>query len=91
MTFTEQEVEKIVVEVIRRLGLLGAAEAERGQAHSNPNGQLDLPDRVVTLRHIEGRLVGVKRVVVQPRAVITPAVQDELRQQKIELVREERR
>jgi hypothetical protein len=89
MTFTEQQVEQIVVEVIRRLGMLGVAGDEHRLTPANPNGQLILSDRVVTMRLIEGRLAGVERVVVQPRAVITPAVQDELKQRRVELVREE--
>jgi hypothetical protein len=91
MTFTEQEVEQIVVEVIRRLGLIGIANGERSSGPANLNGQLTLSDRVVTLRLVEGRLAGVKRLVVQPQAIITPAVHDELRQKRIELVRAEQR
>jgi hypothetical protein len=83
MTFTEQQVERIVVEVIRRLELIRVEGDER---NSSPVGELRITDRVVTMRSIEGRLNGVTRIVVQRRAVVTPAVKDELKQRKIELV-----
>jgi hypothetical protein len=83
MTFTEQQVEWIVEEVIRRLGLLGNGVNKQ----SAPTGDLELKDRVVTMRSLDGQLSGVKRVVVSPRAVVTPAVLDELKQRDIALVR----
>jgi len=84
MTFTEQQVEWIVIEVLRRLEV-----ADLGQrSKSTPKGELRLTERVVTLRSIEGKLTGVTRVVVSPRAVITPAARDELKRHTIELIRE---
>lgn len=91
MTYSEQEIERIVVEVIRRLGLL-----DQEQRHSKTKANevdpehhaLSIGDRVVTLRSIEGRLAGVSRVVVPARAVVTPAVRDELKQRQIKLIRE---
>jgi hypothetical protein len=80
MTFTEQDVERIVVEVIRRLGLLGSPKLIAAS-------ELTLAERVVTMRSIEGKLDGVARLVVAPRAVVTPAVRDELNERQIELVR----
>jgi hypothetical protein len=85
MTFNEEQVEWIVAEVIRRLGLLGGS-AEANEAPQS-NVELCLSERVVTLRTIEGRLAGAKRLVVVPRTVVTPAVKDELKARKIELVR----
>jgi hypothetical protein len=88
MTFTPEQVETIVLEVLRRLGLLegnaGVAVGERGST----TAELSLSEKVVTLRSIEGRLAGVQRLVVARRAVVTPAVKDELKQRKIELVRQ---
>ena len=81
MTFTEQDVEQIVIEVIRRLGGLP------GDAHSK---ELKLAERIVTLRSIEGKLIDMKRVIVAANAVVTPAVKDELNAREIELVREGR-
>jgi hypothetical protein len=84
MTFTEQEVEWIVVEVIRRLRLGGASAQANGAPESNV--ELCLSERVVTLRTIEGRLADAKRLVVAPRTIVTPAVKDELKARNVELV-----
>jgi len=83
MTFNEEQVEWIVVEVMRRLELMPATADQRSSSSAT---DLRIADRVVTMRSIEGRLNGVARVVVKRRAVITPAVRDELKQRKIELI-----
>jgi hypothetical protein len=82
MTFTEQQVEWIVMEVLRRLEV--AVDGKEMMKARN-GSELKLSDRVVTLRSIEGRLSSVSRVVVLPGAVVTPAVRDELKVRKIEL------
>jgi hypothetical protein len=76
MTLTKEQIDWIVAEVIRRLELV----------HTTTNSDLRIAERVVTLRTIEKQLSGVKRVVVPQRSVVTPAVKDELRARKIELV-----
>ena len=86
MTLSEEQIEWIVIEVLRRLGVPGVAGDEGSS--SPASGELVVEAPVVTLRSVEGRLAGVKRLVVGPRAVITPAVKDELKQRQIELVRE---
>lgn len=93
MTFTERDIEWIVVEVIRRLGLLGATATqvcEQPAAAPSQPAELALNEKLVTLRTLEGKLAGVERLVVSPRAVVTPAVRDELKQRRIELVRQAR-
>jgi hypothetical protein len=85
MTFTEQQIEWIVVEVLRRLGVAGGENTSGPAAMA---GELRLTESVVTMRSIEGRLTGVARVVVPRRAVVTPAAKDELRQRSIELIHE---
>jgi len=82
MTFTEEQVEWIVLEVLRRLGVV-----QPSQQASGSSAELRVDESLVTMRLLEGRLNGVSRMVVHPGAVITPAVKDELRQRKIELVR----
>ena len=85
MTFTEADVERIVVEVIRRLRAMGSPAAP---AVPPPVGHdLGLTERVITMRTVDGRLAGVQRLLVPPNSVVTPAVKDELKQRKIELVR----
>jgi len=83
MTFTEQQIEWIVMEVLRRLGVTGNGN---GQPRTPSGSELRLSDTVITLRSIEGRLSGVTKVTVSLRAVVTPAVKDELKQRKVELI-----
>jgi hypothetical protein len=49
------------------------------------NGQLVLTGRVVTMTLLDGRLEGIRRVVVPARAVVTPAVHDELQRRRVAL------
>jgi hypothetical protein len=51
------------------------------------NGELVLSTRLVTMEEIDDRLGGIRRVVVGPQAVVTPAVRDALRQRNIALAR----
>jgi hypothetical protein len=81
MTFTKEQVERIVLEVIRRLGLLDQMPA------SSPV-DLRLGEQVITMQLIAGKLSGVRRLVVSGRAIVTPSVRDELNQRNIELVRQ---
>jgi hypothetical protein len=83
MMLTEEQVEWIVAEVLRRLGV---AESTNGRPAMTNSAELRLTDKVVTMRMVEKRLADIKRVVVQARAVVTPAVKDELKAKKIELV-----
>src|SRR5256885_16630854 len=83
MSFTEQQVEWIVTEVLRRLGADGDGKTSTTAAGGS---ELRLDDQVVTLQSIVGRLSSVTRLVVRPRAIVTPAGQDELKQRKEEPV-----
>jgi len=82
--FDPEFMERIVQEVIRRL-------VERGVvvrlAANIDEAELAVSDKVVTLATLGGRLVGVKRLVVGGRAIVTPAVKDELNDRSIELIR----
>ena len=64
-----------------RIGSLTSA------SHTARNG-LDrvIPDRVITLDSLDGRLEGVRQISVVPGAVITPAAKDELQRRSIEFV-----
>jgi hypothetical protein len=94
MTFSEEQVEWIVTEVMRRLRTLDGnnrvAGDERSSSPVDRRSELTLGDRVITLRSIENRLTDVHRLIITKQAVITPAVKDELKQRNIELVREAR-
>ncbi len=50
---------------------------------------LALDARVITTATIHGRLKGIRRVITEQRAVITPSVRDELRKRNIRLERQE--
>ncbi|MEQ8788588.1 MAG: hypothetical protein RIC55_19920 [Pirellulaceae bacterium] len=88
-TDREALIEQIVQEVLRRLQAMGVKlDAEAPQ--SNIAGQeLVFDGRLVTLDRLRGRLTGVRRLVVSKRAVVTPAVRDELKDRQIELVKAE--
>lgn len=58
----------------------------RGSPDPAQAGELALAARVVTLADVADRLGGVRRVVVAPQAVVTPAVRDELLRRNIDLV-----
>ena len=95
--------EWIVAEVLRRLEKLvrtpggpqpqpTAPETQAGSPRSESGGQrnesdLVIAERVVSLATIGERLAGKKRLLVQPKAVVTPAVRDELRKRGVRLER----
>ena len=81
--FDPEFIERIVQEVIRRLLKQGPA----GGATAGGETELAVSDKVVTLATLDGRLTGVKRLVVGGRSIVTPAVKDELKGRSIELIR----
>jgi hypothetical protein len=50
------------------------------------DGELVVSSRVVALAELKDRLAGVRKLVVPPHAIVTPAVRDELRRRNIALV-----
>jgi hypothetical protein len=124
MTGDQQQIERIVREVLRRLAEAGeppahaasppravsqpaavpasptparpsaspaapgnsAAAGSTPAKPARPHGQLTVNQRVITTALLAGRINGIKRVVVPPRAVITPAVRDLLRKKQIAIV-----
>lgn len=50
------------------------------------NGEFVVRSRVVALAELQDRLSGVRKLVVPPQAIVTPAVRDELRRRNIALV-----
>jgi len=65
----------------------GTAPARAGSGETA--GELVVLSPVVTMAELEGRLEGVRRLVVPPQAVITPSVRDELHRKNIALVYDE--
>jgi hypothetical protein len=79
--------EQVVREVLRRLQAAGVkVEAAADNPPPAAAKDLVLAERLVTLKTLEGRLSGVRRVMAPSRAVITPSARDELRDRNIELV-----
>jgi hypothetical protein len=78
----------------------GEAPAEPKAAGSSPapaarqeprppgttNHELVVTSRVVTLSEVEGRLAGIRRMMVRQGAVITPAVKEELSKRNIQVL-----
>ena len=82
MQLPPEEFERIVQEVIRRLLALTDSNAQAPATAS----RLVLEEPLITLAKLDGKLNGVSQVVVPAKAIVTPAVKDELRDKKIELV-----
>lgn len=92
------DMERIVREVLAELGIVPTAPAASttdrdsvkqlpAPASSPANGEVVVDSLVVTMDFVAGRLEAARRLVVPPRAVVTPAVRDELRRRNVTLVR----
>jgi hypothetical protein len=88
MIFTEEQVEWIVSEVVRRLMLQAANERVAVGERSSTTAELTIDSKLVTMRTIEGKLTGINQLRVPARAIVTPAAKDELKQRQITLVRQ---
>lgn len=98
MTLANQQIDKIVREVLLRLQselLADGAAPAAGPPQSPPAGEgaaaaeidLQVADHVVSTATLEGRLAGVRRAIVRPSAVVTPAARDLLRDAGVTLNR----
>ncbi len=94
MAVAVEEIEKLVREAVARAeNASGAACVDqvvgevlkRLQAKASSQRELSISSRVVTLAELEGKLEGIKQLVVPAKAVITPAARDMLRQRKIDI------
>ncbi len=91
----KHEFEWIVAEVLRRLkqraDAPAAAETPAAPRTNNvvASGDLVIDDHVVSLETVADRLRGKQRMLVGSRAVVTPAVRDELRKRGVRLERSE--
>lgn len=96
------QIDEIVREVVRRLSttelrtpVASAGSNNLPQGNVTPTdaastpAELFMPDSVVTLQSLEGRLIGIRTVRVGRRAVVTPAVFDLLRTRSISIVRDD--
>jgi len=78
MNYETLDIDRIVREIVSRL---------RAEMEMKPVAALTLDARVITMSELDGKLDGVQQLVVRHRTIITPLVRDELREKKIEIVR----
>ena len=80
------EIDRVVREVLKQLnGKLQGGEATE-QTVAKPaaaTAELALSGQLVTLADLEGRLEGIKQLVVPRGRVLTPAVRDRLRDARV--------
>ncbi len=85
MTGASWDIDAIVREVLRRLDHPQVAGGAPAPAPVADPATLHLQQRVVTLVGLADRLSGVRRVLLPPGAVVTPAVRDEFRRRGIRM------
>jgi hypothetical protein len=82
------QLERIVCEVVRRLLAILNSGEQASIETLRASADLSMAEQVVTAMSLEGKLVGVARLVVQKHAVVTPSARDMLNDRRVELVRE---
>ena len=93
MELSVQDLERIVSEVVRRLRQAGVQVQSQEDKEPNSGAAAVAPttctlsDHVISMDSIHGKLENVRQLIVGPRAVVTPAVVDALRERKITLER----
>ena len=94
MTLDAAAVQALVAEVVRRIRTAQASTAAPQPAASSPQpaaavsgAALSIPDRVITLAHLERLPATVREVVVDAKAVITPSAREHAKDSGISLVR----
>jgi len=89
MSISSAELDQIVRVVMQRLavGRELVAGMEQMTGPQSDDAQLVIDDRLVTMQSVEVALAGKRSLRVHPKAIVTPAVLDLLRERKIQLVR----
>jgi hypothetical protein len=91
MAKSEDQIERIVGEVLVRLGAAAAVRVDRPRSQPSPASgsvsDLTLDDKVVSAATLKDRLNGVQRLIVSARAVVTPSARDLLKENNVSLVR----
>ncbi len=82
MTLSQEQLEWIVSEVVRRLRASGHQPTATSGTRT-----IVLGERLVTLETVRERLDGVSQVQVSARAIVTPAVVDLLKERQVQLTR----
>lgn len=63
----------------------GESSVRLARVYSTRDGELTLPNKVVTVATLENRLAGIRQVVLPPGAIVTPAAQDVLAEKGIKV------
>lgn len=87
MTLTEEQIEWIVREVVRRLEAAHSTNGPPKPSDPQSVSHLRLSERLITTETLRHRLEGVRVLEVAPRAIVTPAVIDLLKDRTIQLQR----
>ncbi len=83
MTLSQEQLDWIVNEVVRRvLATLNTDGTKPATAST-----LALDERLITLETLRDRLQGVSTLEVKPKAIVTPAVVDLLKERNVTLRR----
>jgi pyruvate/2-oxoglutarate dehydrogenase complex dihydrolipoamide acyltransferase (E2) component len=102
LNFQKPDIQRIVQEVLRRLGQIaqGQTQAQTQTQAQVSSDRIDATtvapaitklvwsQSVVSAEALQGRLDGIGQLVVSPKAIVTPAARDELRERGIDLARE---
>jgi hypothetical protein len=88
MNLSEHDIQRIVAEVVRRLtAMQSSTPPAHNQAQATDKTTIQIEDKLITLASLRGRLQHAQTLSVPPRALVTPAVRDELKQRGVRLVR----
>jgi hypothetical protein len=89
------DIDAVVREVMRRLQAGAAADSPSRPpqiaaltASADEAGSLTMLQSVIAVATLQGRLDGIRQLIVGRRAVVTPAARDLLRQRGVQLVRQ---
>jgi len=64
---------------------VGESSPRLARVYSTRDGELSLPNKVVTVATLENRLAGIRQLVLPPGAIVTPAAQDLLAEKGIKV------
>lgn len=87
MNVTQEQLEWIVSEVVRRLRAMEPCACHKHSDEKQTPNRLGLTEKVITTETLNNRLDGVHQLEVPQRSVVTPAAVDLLKDHKIELIR----
>lgn len=77
-TTTHELIDRIVREVLAKL-----ADVQKSDTKQAKSGELALTAKVVTLAELDGKIDGIKHLVLPRGAIVTPAVRDLVRKKQI--------